>query len=100
VPKKNEASLYNWFPFVEQEITLHKVGPLAIWSPSYCKVNSYNSYMLRLLQAQYYHLWKVKESFERLGKMPFKPLNGTLRNFFNKEVEMIVMATTYIFKQF
>jgi hypothetical protein len=29
--KKKEASLYNWFPFVEQEITLQKVGPLAIW---------------------------------------------------------------------
>jgi hypothetical protein len=43
---------------------------------------------------------KVKESFERLGEMPIKPLNATLTNFFNKEVETIVWATTYIFKQF
>jgi hypothetical protein len=57
-------------------------------------------YMLRLSQAQYYHSLKVKESFERLGEMPFKPLNATLTNFFNKEVEMIVWAATYIFKQF
>jgi hypothetical protein len=31
--KEKEASLYNWFPFVKQEITLQKVGPLAIWPP-------------------------------------------------------------------
>jgi len=43
---------------------------------------------------------KVKESFGRLGEMPFKPLNATLTNFFNKEVKIIVWATTYIFKQF
>ncbi len=29
--KKWSKSLYNWFPFVEQEITLHKVGSLAMW---------------------------------------------------------------------
>jgi hypothetical protein len=42
---------------------------------------------------------KVKESFERLGEMP-KHLNATLTNVFNKEVETILWATTYIFKQF